>query len=205
MERCGGTGWPPRRRRRRPPAPQVPRAARRLARALRCSAASPAPTSSSGSAIGAFVVVLAALVARHRARRSSSRSSCRRRRPWSSRLDRAVPDAGYAYDIGISIARVWVAFLASAVIAIPLGMLMSSYRGGRRLHRAAHRLRPLPAGAGAGAAHADLARHRRRLEDRAALDRHLLPARAARRRRCAARAEGVHRDRAARSARTTAR
>ena len=36
--------------------------------------------------------------------------------------------AGYTYDVGISIARVWVAFLASAVIAIPLGMLMSSYR-----------------------------------------------------------------------------
>jgi len=36
--------------------------------------------------------------------------------------------AGYAYDVGISITRVWVAFLASAVIAIPLGMLMSSYR-----------------------------------------------------------------------------
>lgn len=37
--------------------------------------------------------------------------------------------AGYIYDIGISIARVWIAFLASAAIAIPLGMLMSSYRG----------------------------------------------------------------------------
>ena len=36
--------------------------------------------------------------------------------------------AGYAYDIGISLARVWIAFLASAVIAMPLGMLMSSYR-----------------------------------------------------------------------------
>jgi NitT/TauT family transport system permease protein len=34
----------------------------------------------------------------------------------------------YLYDIGISIARVWVAFLASAAIAIPLGVLMSSYR-----------------------------------------------------------------------------
>ncbi len=36
--------------------------------------------------------------------------------------------AGYAADIGISVARVWIAFLTSAVIAIPLGMLMSSYR-----------------------------------------------------------------------------
>ena len=37
-------------------------------------------------------------------------------------------NAGYAYDIGISVTRVWVAFIASAVIAVPLGMLMSSYR-----------------------------------------------------------------------------
>jgi len=36
--------------------------------------------------------------------------------------------ANYAADIGISLARVWIAFLASAVIAVPLGMLMSSYR-----------------------------------------------------------------------------
>jgi NitT/TauT family transport system permease protein len=39
-----------------------------------------------------------------------------------------IETAGYHYDIGISIARVWIAFLASAVIAIPLGILMSSYR-----------------------------------------------------------------------------
>ncbi len=37
-------------------------------------------------------------------------------------------DAGYTSDIGISVARVWAAFLASAVIAIPLGILMSGYR-----------------------------------------------------------------------------
>jgi NitT/TauT family transport system permease protein len=37
--------------------------------------------------------------------------------------------ANYAADIGISVARVWIAFLASAIIAVPLGMLMSSYRG----------------------------------------------------------------------------
>ena len=36
--------------------------------------------------------------------------------------------AGYLADIGISVARVWIAFLASAVVAIPLGVLMSSYR-----------------------------------------------------------------------------
>jgi NitT/TauT family transport system permease protein len=34
----------------------------------------------------------------------------------------------YLQDIGISIGRVWVAFGAAAAIAIPLGMLMSSYR-----------------------------------------------------------------------------
>jgi NitT/TauT family transport system permease protein len=34
----------------------------------------------------------------------------------------------YLRDIGISVARVWVAFLASALVAIPLGVLMSSYR-----------------------------------------------------------------------------
>jgi NitT/TauT family transport system permease protein len=34
----------------------------------------------------------------------------------------------YLYDIGISVGRVWIAFAASAAIAIPLGMLMSSYR-----------------------------------------------------------------------------
>jgi NitT/TauT family transport system permease protein len=37
--------------------------------------------------------------------------------------------AGYVTDIAISIGRVWIAFLASAAIAIPLGILMSSYRG----------------------------------------------------------------------------
>ena len=36
---------------------------------------------------------------------------------------------GYIRDIGISVARVWAAFLASAIIAIPLGILMSGYRG----------------------------------------------------------------------------
>jgi NitT/TauT family transport system permease protein len=34
----------------------------------------------------------------------------------------------YYQDVGISIGRVWIAFGAAAVIAIPLGMLMSSYR-----------------------------------------------------------------------------
>jgi len=34
----------------------------------------------------------------------------------------------YIGDIGISVGRVWAAFLASALIAIPLGILMSGYR-----------------------------------------------------------------------------
>lgn len=37
-------------------------------------------------------------------------------------------NAGYLADIGISIGRVWAAFLGAAVLAIPLGILMSSYR-----------------------------------------------------------------------------
>ena len=39
-----------------------------------------------------------------------------------------VETAGYLWDIAISVARVWIAFLASAMVAIPLGVLMSSYR-----------------------------------------------------------------------------
>jgi NitT/TauT family transport system permease protein len=41
---------------------------------------------------------------------------------------RLFSEATYIGDIGISIWRVWAAFLASAVIAIPLGILMSGYR-----------------------------------------------------------------------------
>jgi NitT/TauT family transport system permease protein len=37
--------------------------------------------------------------------------------------------AGYIWDIAISVGRVWGAFLAAAVLAIPLAILMSSYRG----------------------------------------------------------------------------
>jgi NitT/TauT family transport system permease protein len=39
-----------------------------------------------------------------------------------------VENVGYFQDIGISVARVWIAFLVAAVIAVPLGILMSSYR-----------------------------------------------------------------------------
>jgi NitT/TauT family transport system permease protein len=35
---------------------------------------------------------------------------------------------GFLNDIGISLFRIWVAFLAAAAMAIPLGILMSSYR-----------------------------------------------------------------------------
>lgn len=51
--------------------------------------------------------------------------------PWAVvlALKRLFDEAGYHLDIGISVARVWSAFLASAAVAIPLGVLMSSYRG----------------------------------------------------------------------------
>jgi NitT/TauT family transport system permease protein len=39
-----------------------------------------------------------------------------------------VENAGYPADIGISILRVWIAFLIAAAMSIPLGILMSSYR-----------------------------------------------------------------------------
>ncbi len=45
-----------------------------------------------------------------------------------SSLWRLFRDDNYIADVGISVVRVWIAFLASAVIAIPLGILMSSYR-----------------------------------------------------------------------------
>jgi NitT/TauT family transport system permease protein len=50
--------------------------------------------------------------------------------PWAvlSSWAALVENAGYLTDIGISIARVWVAFLVAAVMAIPIGVLMSSYR-----------------------------------------------------------------------------
>jgi NitT/TauT family transport system permease protein len=38
-------------------------------------------------------------------------------------------NAGYLQDIGISVARVWIAFVASALVAIPFGILISGYRG----------------------------------------------------------------------------
>ena len=38
-------------------------------------------------------------------------------------------EGGFSWDVAISIFRVWAAFLLSALVAIPLGILMSSYRG----------------------------------------------------------------------------
>src|ERR1700688_2751253 len=39
-----------------------------------------------------------------------------------------IANNGLLGDAGISIARVWGAFLLSAIMAIPIGILMSSYR-----------------------------------------------------------------------------
>ena len=47
-------------------------------------------------------------------------------------LSTMLTTADYTRDVGISIARVWIAFLASVVIAVPLGILMSSYRASAR-------------------------------------------------------------------------
>jgi NitT/TauT family transport system permease protein len=50
--------------------------------------------------------------------------------PWAvlQALWVMVTQNGLMTDAGISIARVWAAFLLSAIMAIPLGILMSSYR-----------------------------------------------------------------------------
>lgn len=50
--------------------------------------------------------------------------------PWAvlQALWIMVTQNGLMTDAGISIARVWAAFLLSAVMAVPLGILMSSYR-----------------------------------------------------------------------------
>jgi len=41
---------------------------------------------------------------------------------------RLFVDRDFASDIAISVGRVWFAFLLSVVIAVPLGLLMSTYR-----------------------------------------------------------------------------
>ena len=50
--------------------------------------------------------------------------------PWTVlvALYNMIMERGFLEDIWISIARVWGAFLASAIMAIPLGIWMSSYR-----------------------------------------------------------------------------
>jgi NitT/TauT family transport system permease protein len=44
------------------------------------------------------------------------------------RLYELLTEHGFAYDIAISLYRIWSAFLIAAVMAIPLGIWMSSYR-----------------------------------------------------------------------------
>ncbi|WP_299963465.1 ABC transporter permease [uncultured Roseobacter sp.] len=41
---------------------------------------------------------------------------------------RLFTEAGFAGDIAISVGRVWFAFFLAVIIAVPLGLLMSSYR-----------------------------------------------------------------------------
>ena len=50
--------------------------------------------------------------------------------PWKvlTALYTMLVDYGFLEDIWISVARVWGAFLMSAVMAIPIGIWMSSYR-----------------------------------------------------------------------------
>ncbi len=43
-------------------------------------------------------------------------------------LYRQFVEYNFAWDIGVSVFRVWTAFLISAAMAIPLGIMMSSYR-----------------------------------------------------------------------------
>ncbi len=45
-----------------------------------------------------------------------------------ARLYELLTQHGFLYDIAISLYRIWVAFLTAAVMAIPLGIWMSSYR-----------------------------------------------------------------------------
>ena len=50
--------------------------------------------------------------------------------PWAvvEAFGRLFTERNFAADIGISVARVWTAFALSVVIAVPLGLMMSSYR-----------------------------------------------------------------------------
>ncbi|MEM6662062.1 MAG: ABC transporter permease [Pseudomonadota bacterium] len=50
--------------------------------------------------------------------------------PWAvvEAFGRLFTERNFAVDILISIARVWAAFLLSVIIAVPLGLMMSSYR-----------------------------------------------------------------------------
>lgn len=50
--------------------------------------------------------------------------------PWSVvvALYKMFAQFGFINDVGISVFRVWVAFIVSALMAIPLGIMMSSFR-----------------------------------------------------------------------------
>ena len=78
-------------------------------------------------------------------------------------------------DTFISIYRVTVGWLLSAVIALPLGLLIGTLPPGAGAAGAAHRFHPLHAGGGLHSAGHAVDRHRRGLQDRHHLHRHLLP------------------------------
>lgn len=50
--------------------------------------------------------------------------------PWSvvSALYSMLSEQSFLTDIGVSVIRVWVAFLLSVIVAVPLGVWMSTYR-----------------------------------------------------------------------------
>ncbi len=82
-------------------------------------------------------------------------------------------DQNLAWHAGVSILRVWGAFLLATVMAVPIGMMISAIAASAP-RWSGHRLHPLPAGAGAGAALDHLVRRGRGNQDLPALARHLL-------------------------------
>ena len=123
-----------------------------------------------------------------RSARPPTRSSCRRRTRWRARCTRPSarrrvrPDEPWLHQsLWHSIQVIFWGFLLSSLIGVPLGILCGAFPAFARLHRAVHRVLPLPAGAGVRRAGGRGARHLRRAEDRDHLHRHLLPAGAGRR------------------------
>ena len=106
-----------------------------------------------------------------------------------------IAEQDLLWHAGISTLRVWLAFIARGGHGDPDRHADEQLPHRRRGARADHRLHPLSAGAGAGAPVDHLVRRRREHEDLPALARHLLPARAAGRRRHAPRAARIFRDR----------